>query len=114
VYAEYGIATIPFSPEKKPLVKQPHKFGLPGSASLTKKFGDAEIFACYAGHLNGLAVIDVDVGYRQRNDHSPQANPERPPALNAEFGEPMEATEVVKTAKSVWKMTIEGRWGCVL
>jgi hypothetical protein len=32
--------------------------------------------------------------------------------LNAEFGEPMEATEVVKTAKSVWKMTIEGRNRC--
>ena len=61
VYAEHGIATIPFSPEKKPLVKHPQKFGLRGSALLTEKFGDAEIFACYAGHFNGLAAIDVDV-----------------------------------------------------
>jgi hypothetical protein len=61
VYAEHGIATIPFSPEKKPLVKHPQKFGLRGSASLTDKFGDVERFAMYAGHRNKVSGIDVDV-----------------------------------------------------
>jgi Bifunctional DNA primase/polymerase, N-terminal/Primase C terminal 1 (PriCT-1) len=59
-YAEHGIATIPVSPEKKPLVLHPQKFGCKASAEIASKFPDAQAFGYYTGPQSGITVLDVD------------------------------------------------------
>ncbi len=60
VYAERGIATVPCSPEKAPLVKHPERFGREGSGEIATRFPEATAFGYYAGRRNGLTVLDVD------------------------------------------------------
>jgi hypothetical protein len=60
VYAERGIATIPCSPDKSPLVKHPDRFGRNASREIASRFPNAEAFGYYAGPSNGLTVLDVD------------------------------------------------------
>ncbi len=60
VYAERGIATVPCSPEKAPLVKHPERFGREGSGEIATRFPGATAFGYYAGRRNGLTVLDVD------------------------------------------------------
>ena len=60
IYAERGIATVPCSPEKAPLVKHPERFGREGSNEIVGKFPNATAFGYYAGLRNGLTVLDVD------------------------------------------------------
>jgi Bifunctional DNA primase/polymerase, N-terminal/Primase C terminal 1 (PriCT-1) len=59
-YADHGIATIPCDESKRPLVRNPQKFGRSGSAEITTKFGEAPAFGFYAGPRNGITVLDVD------------------------------------------------------
>jgi hypothetical protein len=61
VYAEHGIATIPCSPSKRPLVRNPQKFGCPASAEIATKFPDAQTFGYYTGRKSGITVLDVDI-----------------------------------------------------
>jgi hypothetical protein len=60
VYAERGIATIPCSPDKSPLVKHPDRFGRDASREIASRFPNAGAFGYYAGPRNGLTVLDVD------------------------------------------------------
>jgi bifunctional DNA primase/polymerase-like protein len=62
-YAEVGIATFPFSASgerKRPLIRGYGRVGLPGSATLALKFGDADGLACVAGRRSKLTIIDID------------------------------------------------------
>jgi Bifunctional DNA primase/polymerase, N-terminal/Primase C terminal 1 (PriCT-1) len=59
-YADHGIATIPCDKTKRPLVRNPEKFGRSASAEITAKFGEAIAFGYYAGPRNGLTVLDID------------------------------------------------------
>ena len=60
IYAEHGIATIPCDLQKRPLVRQPQKFGVDASAKIAIRFPDAQAFGYYAGARNGISVLDVD------------------------------------------------------
>jgi hypothetical protein len=60
VYAARGIATIPCSADKSPLVKHPDRFGREGSREIASKFPHAAAFGYYAGSRNGLTVLDCD------------------------------------------------------
>lgn len=65
-YAEHGIATFPVDGErKKPLVKQPDRFGLRGSSKLVERFPDAQALGFWAGPNSRITVIDID-----RNEES--------------------------------------------
>jgi hypothetical protein len=59
-YAEHAIATIPCDQSKRPLVKNPEKFGRSASAEIAAKFSAASAFGYYAGTRNGISVPDVD------------------------------------------------------
>jgi hypothetical protein len=61
IYAEHGIAIVPVSPEKIPLVKYPQKFGLPASAKIAAKFSDAKTFGYYTGPHSNITVLDIDI-----------------------------------------------------
>jgi hypothetical protein len=68
IYAEHRIATVPVDPnEKKPLVKHPHRFGLPGSRELARKprFADANGIGFYPGKRNRVTVLDIDTSDEQ-------------------------------------------------
>jgi hypothetical protein len=60
VYAGLGIVTIPCSPNKKPLVKNPTRLGHPASNAMSKRFSDAPALGFYAGCRNKVTVLDVD------------------------------------------------------
>jgi hypothetical protein len=60
VYAEHGIATIPCDETKRPLVRNPQKFGCKASAEIAAKFSDAQAFGYYTGPQSGITVLDVD------------------------------------------------------
>jgi Bifunctional DNA primase/polymerase, N-terminal/Primase C terminal 1 (PriCT-1) len=60
VYAQRGIATVPCSADKSPLVKHPERFGRDGSREIASKFPNAAAFGYYAGSRNGLTVLDCD------------------------------------------------------
>jgi hypothetical protein len=60
IYAEHGIATIPCSSAKRPLVKQPQKFGCRGSTEIASKFPDATAFGFYNGPYSGITTLDAD------------------------------------------------------
>jgi hypothetical protein len=59
-YAEHGIATIPCSQSKRPLVRNPQKFGCKASAEIAAKFSDAQAFGYYTGPQSGITVLDID------------------------------------------------------
>jgi primase-like protein len=59
-YAAHGIVTVPCSPDKKPLVKQPQKFGPKASREIIRKFSDAPALGFYPGRRNRVTVLDVD------------------------------------------------------
>jgi hypothetical protein len=61
-YAEHGVALIPCSPEKQPLVEHPQLFGCRGSTEIAAKpkFANAAAFGFYAGERSRLTVLDVD------------------------------------------------------
>jgi len=61
-YAEHGVALIPCSPEKRPLVEHPQLFGCRGSTEIAAKpkFANATAFGFYAGPRSRLTVLDVD------------------------------------------------------
>jgi len=63
VYAERGIATVPCSREKRPLVKHPEKFGCKASAQIAQKFPEATALGFYAGSRNKRTVLDIDTTY---------------------------------------------------
>jgi Bifunctional DNA primase/polymerase, N-terminal len=60
VYADHGIATIPCDPSKRPLVRNPQKFGCKASAEIATNFPDAPTFGYYTGRQSGITVLDVD------------------------------------------------------
>jgi hypothetical protein len=60
VYADHGIATIPCDPSKRPLVRNPQKFGCKASAEIATNFPDAPTFGYYIGRQSGITVLDVD------------------------------------------------------
>jgi Bifunctional DNA primase/polymerase, N-terminal len=60
VYAEHGIATIPCDQSKRPLVRQPQKFGCKASAEIASKFPDTLTFGYYTGCGSGITVLDID------------------------------------------------------
>jgi hypothetical protein len=61
-YAEHGVALIPCSPEKQPLVEHPQLFGCRGSTEIAEKpkFSNATAFGFYTGERSRLTVLDVD------------------------------------------------------
>jgi hypothetical protein len=60
IHAERGIALIPCSSNKAPLVKNPQKFGRDASAEIANKFSEATAFGYYCGRRNRITVLDVD------------------------------------------------------
>ena len=60
-YAAAGIAVVPLGGEdgKRPLVKQPQRFGIRGSQEIAFKFPDANV-GVWCGRKNGLTVVDID------------------------------------------------------
>jgi hypothetical protein len=97
IYAEHGIAMVPVSTEKKPLVKNPQKFGVPASTEIATKFADATAFGYYTGRGSGITVLDVDSANENvladafgRHGPSPiivQTHSEKFPALYRHNGE---------------------------
>ena len=62
VYASYGIATFPFEMvdgDKKPMVKNYWKSGLPASASYARRFADAPGIGFMTNHRNRIAALDI-------------------------------------------------------
>jgi Bifunctional DNA primase/polymerase, N-terminal/Primase C terminal 1 (PriCT-1) len=59
-YAEHGIATFPIGGDKRPSITNYQRVGLPGSAVLAEKFGDATGLGFMTNARNGIAVLDVD------------------------------------------------------
>src|ERR1700730_14945948 len=60
IYADRGVATVPCSSEKRPVVKNPQRFGREASRTIARRFPDATVFGFYAGQRNGLTVLDID------------------------------------------------------
>jgi Bifunctional DNA primase/polymerase, N-terminal/Primase C terminal 1 (PriCT-1) len=61
-YAEHGITAFPCSTaEKKPLVGNYLKMGIPASNALARKFPDANPLGLATGRRNKITVLDVDV-----------------------------------------------------
>ena len=60
-YAERRVATIPVR-DKRPLVKHPQKFGLPGSTDLAQRrtFSACTGLGFYAGQYSRVTVLDID------------------------------------------------------
>jgi hypothetical protein len=60
-YAAHGLPTVPLK-EKKPAVKHPQRFGLPGSSELSRKpnFADCSGIGFIAGARSKISVLDVD------------------------------------------------------
>jgi hypothetical protein len=61
-YAAAGIATFPLGGDsgKKPIVKNPQKFGIKASGEVASKFPTANV-GFWCGPRNRLTVIDIDV-----------------------------------------------------
>jgi hypothetical protein len=60
-YAEHGVATFPVGPNKRPLMTNWGRVGLPASAILArKKFAYADAFAYRCGKRSKVTVADVD------------------------------------------------------
>jgi hypothetical protein len=61
-YAKHGVALIPCSPEKRPLVEHPQLFGCRGSTEIAAKpkFANVMAFGFYTGPRSRLTVLDVD------------------------------------------------------
>jgi hypothetical protein len=62
-YAAHGIATFPvqIAPgEKKPMVSNYGRFGLPASTRIARKFPDATAIGFMVGRRTGLTILDVD------------------------------------------------------
>jgi hypothetical protein len=57
-YAEVGIATIPLE-GKRPLVKNPGRFGVHASLQVAAKFPSANV-GFWCGRRNNLTVVDID------------------------------------------------------
>lgn len=60
IYAAHNIATVPCSPDKRPLVKNPQRFGALASGGIAHKFPTANALGFYAGAKNGITVLDID------------------------------------------------------
>jgi hypothetical protein len=60
IYAAHNIATVPCSPDKRPLVKNPQRFGAVASGGIAHKFSTANALGFYAGAKNGITVLDID------------------------------------------------------
>src|SRR5690242_6519884 len=62
LYAEHGITAFPCSTaQKKPLVGNYLKMGIPASNALARKFPDANALGLATGRRNKITVLDVDV-----------------------------------------------------
>jgi hypothetical protein len=61
-YAAVGIPTFPchIAEQKKPLVRNYQRMGLPASHQLVMKGFDGKGLACMAGQRNKLTVVDID------------------------------------------------------
>jgi hypothetical protein len=59
-YAEHHIATFPVGTDKRPAITNYQRVGLPGSANLAAKFGNASGLGFMTNARNRIAVLDVD------------------------------------------------------
>jgi hypothetical protein len=59
-YAEHRIATFPIGRDKRPAITSYERVGLPGSANLAARFGNASGLGFMTNARNGIAVLDVD------------------------------------------------------
>jgi Bifunctional DNA primase/polymerase, N-terminal/Primase C terminal 1 (PriCT-1) len=59
IYAAHGVPTVPLK-DKKPAVKHPQRFGLSGSAELTRKFADCSEIGFIAGARSKITLCDID------------------------------------------------------
>src|SRR5690242_17237196 len=57
-YARAGIATIPLN-GKRPMVKNPGRFGVQASLQIARKFPSANV-GFWCGRRNNLTVVDID------------------------------------------------------
>lgn len=60
IYAAHKIATFPVRADKRPMVRHYGNVGMPGSATLARKFADAPAFGFMTGHRNAVTVLDID------------------------------------------------------
>jgi Bifunctional DNA primase/polymerase, N-terminal/Primase C terminal 1 (PriCT-1) len=59
-YAEHRIATFPIGSDKRPSITNYQRVGLPGSANLAARFGNASGLGFMTNARNRIAVLDVD------------------------------------------------------
>src|SRR5215510_9540152 len=63
-YGKHGVALFPMRLDedgsKKPLIRNYQRIGIPASATLTKRFGDAAAFGFVCGERSKITVLDVD------------------------------------------------------
>jgi hypothetical protein len=64
VYASHGVPLFPMRIEadgsKRPLVRNYQRIGVPASATLAKRFGDASAFGFICGERSRITVLDID------------------------------------------------------
>ena len=100
VYAEHGIATIPCSQAKRPLVKHPQKFGCRGSTEIASKFPDAQTFGFYNGRYTGLTTLESMI---RMNGYSPMRSTDMARRRSISAAAPASSTRSIGTTASAAK-----------